>query len=159
MSLSKIEEMYDSMRAFIRLAVENEVAKQKPEVRAVPELNYDEVERRVWEKIVPKLPAPPTFTPPKDGKDGENGKDGIGTREEIEAIVERKVSEVQVRTFADIYKGVYVPDTLYTRGVLTTWGGSLFLSRTDTKAKPGESPDWQLVVKRGSDGRDVSSRR
>jgi hypothetical protein len=41
----------------------------------------------------------------------------------------------------------------YARGLLATWGGSLWLSLADTRAKPGENGDWRLVVKRGADGR------
>jgi len=220
-------EMYVAMREFIRIAVENEVRKALPkEVRSPtspPELNYEDIERRVWERIEPKIPKPPTFTQPENGKDGrgiddlsiregslvarftdkteqnlgrvvgrdaepakdgkdatgiaevskrngelvirltdnternlgrvepkdgENGADGIPTIEDVEAVVERRVADINVRTFADTYKGVYKPGELYTRGVLTTWGGSLWLSLADTKNKPGENGDWKLVVKK-----------
>lgn len=87
------------------------------------------------------------------GVQGERGVDGAATRDEIEAIVEKRVAEVQVRTFADLYQGVYENGKLYTRGVLTTWGGSLWLSLADTSAKPGENAEWRLVVKKGADGR------
>jgi hypothetical protein len=87
------------------------------------------------------------------GVQGERGVDGIGTREEIEAIVETRVAEIQVRTFADVYQGVYENGKLYTRGLLVTWGGSLWLSLGETRAKPGENTDWRLVVKKGADGR------
>lgn len=83
-----------------------------------------------------------------DGKPGERGTDGMVTREEMMAEIEKRVVEINIRTFADIYRGVYKPDELYTRGVLTTWGGSLWLSLKDTKGKPGDSPDWKLVVKK-----------
>jgi len=87
------------------------------------------------------------------GKDGARGADGIATREEIESIVETRVSEVQVRTFADVYQGVYENGKPYTRGLLVTWGGSLWLSLAETSAKPGENTEWRLVVKKGADGR------
>jgi hypothetical protein len=92
----------------------------------------------------------------KDGEKGERGDrgaDGIATREELNSLVEERVAEIQVRTFADIYQGVYENGRLYTRGLLTTWGGSLWLSQAETKMKPGESPDWKLVVKKGADAR------
>lgn len=82
------------------------------------------------------------------GEKGERGADGVATRGEIEAIVEERAASISVRTFADIYKGVFKPGDLYTRGALSTWGGSLWLSLVDTRAKPGESPDWKLVVKK-----------
>jgi hypothetical protein len=91
--------------------------------------------------------------PGERGLQGEHGADGAATREEIEAIVERRVARIQVRTFADVYQGVYEDGKLYTRGLLTTWGGSLWLSLADTRMKPGENGEWRLVVKRGTDGR------
>lgn len=83
-----------------------------------------------------------------DGRPGERGADGIATREELQAEIEKLVAEINVRTFADIYKGVYKAGDIYTRGVLATWGGSLWLSLNETKAKPGETPDWRLIVKK-----------
>jgi hypothetical protein len=87
------------------------------------------------------------------GEQGERGADGIATREELDALIEARFADLQVRTFADIYQGVYAPGTTYTRGQLATWSGSLWLSQSDTSTKPGESPDWKLVVKRGADGK------
>lgn len=87
------------------------------------------------------------------GVKGERGADGIATRAELESIVEARFAELQVRTFADVYQGVFEPDKLYTRGLLATWGGSLWLSQNETRSKPGENGDWKLVVKRGADGR------
>jgi hypothetical protein len=96
--------------------------------------------------------APSTIPGPK-GDTGERGADGIATREEIVSIVEERVGEIQVRTFADVYQGVYENGRLYERGLLTTWGGSLWLSQAETRSKPGESADWKLVVKKGADGK------
>ncbi len=89
----------------------------------------------------------------KDGAPGERGADGIATREELDALVEQRFGELQVRTFADIYRGVYSPSETYTRGQLATWGGSVYLAKADTTSKPGESVDWQMIVKRGADAR------
>lgn len=95
----------------------------------------------------------PSLVPGPKGDPGERGKDGIATREELESIIEERMADIQVRTFADFYQGVYVPGTTYSRGKGVTWGGSLWLSKSDTQTKPGESPDWQLIVKKGADGR------
>lgn len=95
-----------------------------------------------------------SLVPGPQGPKGERGADGIATREEIESIVERRMADLQVRTFADVYQGVFEPGREYTRGVLATWGGSLWLSQTETRNKPGDgNPDWKLVVKKGADGR------
>lgn len=89
----------------------------------------------------------------KDGDPGERGADGIATMEQIEEIAQRAVAELHVRTFADLYQGVYQPGQEYARSQMTTWGGSLFLAQVDTRSKPGESPDWKMIVKRGADAK------
>lgn len=95
----------------------------------------------------------PSAIPGPKGDKGERGADGIATREELNAIVEQRFAEIQVRTFADVYQGVYENGRNYERGLLATWGGSLWLSQAETRSKPGESPDWRLVVKKGADAR------
>jgi hypothetical protein len=88
------------------------------------------------------------------GDPGERGADGIATREELDALIEARFAELQVRTFADVYHGVFKPGETYTRGALATWDGSLWLSLSDTSAKPGEKDSgWKMVVKRGADGK------
>lgn len=141
------EATFAAMREFIRVAVELEVKKAMP---VIPETRSAE----------PVVGPPGKDGAPgkdgidgKDGRDGKDGTNGIATRNEIEEIIERRVSEINVRTFADIYKGVYKPGELYTRGSLVTWDGSVWVSKVDTEAKPGLYADWQLVVKRGADGR------
>lgn len=95
----------------------------------------------------------PSIIPGPKGDTGERGADGVATREELHSLIEERMGEIQVRTFADVYQGVYQPDTAYARGQLVTWGGSLWLSQVDTRHKPGEAPDWKLVVKKGADAR------
>jgi hypothetical protein len=99
---------------------------------------------------VPGPKGDPSTVP---GPKGERGADGIATASELDARIEARFSELQVRTFADVYQGVFEPDKAYTRGLLATWGGSLWLSLTETRSKPGENGDWKLIVKKGSDGR------
>lgn len=145
------EATYEAMRAYIRLAVEAEVAKKIPETRSAPE-----------PKIIEGLPgkdgrdgkdgAPSTVPGPK-GDPGERGADGIATREELHSLVEERMADIQVRGFADMYQGVWQPDHPYTRSQAVTWGGQLYLALANTKGKPAESADWRLIVKAGRDGK------
>jgi len=89
--------------------------------------------------------------PGPQGEKGERGADGIATRAELEAIVEAHVVDINVRTFADIYRGVFKPGEMYKRGEFATWDGSLHLALADTTDKPMTTPAWQLVTKRGRD--------
>lgn len=89
---------------------------------------------------------------------GSDGRDGAASVEEIEAIVERRVRELDTRTLADAYRGVYVPGEHYQRGQLATWDGGLWLALEDSTAKPGTGDGWKLVTKRGRDGRDAARR-
>lgn len=98
--------------------------------------------------------APSTVPGPK-GDTGERGADGIATREELHSLIEERMAEVQVRSFADLYRGVFKHGESYKRSQFATWGGSLFLALADTGNRPGESNDWQLVTKRGADGKDA----
>lgn len=44
----------------------------------------------------------------------------------------------------------------FERGDAVTWSGSVWHCQVEkTTAKPGESPDWKLMVKAGRDGRDL----
>ena len=65
-----------------------------------------------------------------------------------------RIAELEKRTFADVYRGVWQPGT-YERGSAVTWEGSLWICRMETTAKPGTNADWQLAVKRGSPGKDA----
>ncbi len=132
-------------------AVETRLNKHSEEIRAA-----------VTDFQTRAIPEPIEGAQGVDGKDGvdgtpgapgERGADGIATREELDALVEQRFGELQVRTFADIYRGVYSPSETYTRGQLATWGGSVYLAKADTTSKPGESVDWQMIVKRGADAR------
>lgn len=98
-----------------------------------------------------------------DGRDGEpgppgpagrDGTDGIATREELEALVEERFRDVQARTLADIYRGVFKTGSDYARGDVVTFDGSLWLALSATAARPGTNGEWQLITKKGRDGRD-----
>jgi hypothetical protein len=52
-------------------------------------------------------------------------------------------------------RGVFRPGMRAEKGDGVTFGGQYFIAQRDTEAKPGESPDWRLSVKRGRDGKDA----
>jgi hypothetical protein len=49
-------------------------------------------------------------------------------------------------------------DGRFASGSLVTFKGSAFIAQCDTSAKPEESRDWRLAVKRGRDGKDAVPR-
>ncbi len=138
-------------------AVEARLVADKEEIRGM----LAEIQTRAVPVEGPQGPAGPQGEggiqgpqgePGPAGAVGERGTDGIATREEVEEVVTRKVNELEARSFADFYHGVYKPDTDYTRGSLATWDGSLWLAQVETRLKPGDkNADWKLVVKKGRD--------
>lgn len=105
--------------------------------------------------------------PGMPGRDGQDGKDG-GRFEEIEVNFDGErtfslafVREGERREFgafivpAAIYRGVWRSGA-YEQGDAVTFGGSIFIAKRATSAKPETSgDDWQLAVKRGRDGKDA----
>lgn len=78
----------------------------------------------------------------------------------IRMAVTSSAGVITERSFAlptMIYRGIYTAGQQYVRGDVVTWGGSSWTCREDTTDKPGDSPAWQLAVKRGRDGRDGKS--
>jgi hypothetical protein len=89
------------------------------------------------------------------GERGERGADGIATREELDSLIEARFADIQVRNLADIYQGTFDPKQSYSRGLTSTWDGSLWLATRETSAQPGTiDSGWKLITKRGRDGRD-----
>jgi len=101
------------------------------------------------------------------GEPGRDGRDGL----EIDHLM---IEQVDERSFAVkavqgghvqalgsvtmpvvIYRGVWEPRT-YQAGDAVTWGGSLWIAKGETTAKPeehGAVRTWQLAVKRGAEGK------
>ena len=101
------------------------------------------------------------------GEPGRDGRDGIEIDHlMVEQLDERSfaVKAVQgelVKTIGSltmpvvVYRGVWEPRT-YQAGEAVTWGGSLWIAKTETAAKPeehGAVRTWQLAVKRGAEGK------
>lgn len=88
------------------------------------------------------------------GERGERGSDGIATREELEALIEARFADLQVRTLADVYRNVFQPGEQYRRGEIATYDGCLWMAVEDSADQPGTTPSWRMITKRGRDGRD-----
>jgi hypothetical protein len=48
------------------------------------------------------------------------------------------------------HRGIWRENKSYQEASLVTHAGSLWLCKRKTKARPGQSPHWQLIVKSGS---------
>jgi hypothetical protein len=62
-----------------------------------------------------------------------------------------RIADLQKRP--DLYLGVHEPGRRYEKGSFVSEAGSLLACLFATTQKPGDSPAWQLAVKRGRDGR------
>lgn len=107
---------------------------------------------------------------PVVGRDGEAGPEGKGGRDGFgfddlsvsydgrrglsllfERNGERKTFDFKMPIVLDA--GVYREGQAYHAGDGVSCRGSFWIAQRDTEAKPGESEDWRLAVKRGRDGR------
>lgn len=79
--------------------------------------------------------------------DGERGLTFTMTRGDV-----AKSFEVNMPLVID--RGVFKSGTTYAPGDATTFGGSLWIAKRETDARPETDDSWRLAVKRGRDGRD-----
>lgn len=177
------EVAYAAMREFIKVAVELEVGKRMADARATQSVEPRAAEPIVGPPGRDGIDGK-NGVDGKDGKDGTNGErgpagergadglagrdgapgqqgergergaDGIATREEISALIEERFAELQTRTLADYHQRTFERGGHYKRGALVAWDGATWLAMTDTDVTPGTSPDWQMIAKKGRDGRD-----
>jgi hypothetical protein len=98
------------------------------------------------------------FPKPKDGMDGLGFDDmtvefdGQRTFKFVFARGERR-KEYSFKAQFMIHRGIYEERTKYESGDVITFGGSSWISLKDfPQGKPGQSHDWQLIVKKGRDG-------
>ena len=98
-----------------------------------------------------------------DGRDGVDGKDGMGF-DDVELTFDETKGWIWSATNGDRTKTWPVPMFWYDRtwtakaykaGTVVTKTGSLWAAMVDTRAIPGESKDWVLIVRRGQDGKDA----
>lgn len=99
------------------------------------------------------------------GEDGKPGRDGFGfddmtldyDGERTFTFLFQRGGHIEERRFVVpvvLDRGVYRPETDYAKGDAVTYGGSVWIAQSDTKAKPDGSSDWRLAVKKGRDGKD-----
>jgi hypothetical protein len=77
----------------------------------------------------------------------------------IEAAVTplaKRLDQLEKQSAETKFCGVYQRALTYQRNNFVAEKGTLWCCVKDAPAgRPGESPDWQLVVQKGRDGRDV----
>lgn len=113
--------------------------------------------------------------PGTQGKDGRDGRDGIAIltdevrgevaravatlRAELEPTLTKHVADVVASLPTLQYRGVFQEGTQYRAGECVTWAGSVWHAKEATTEKPGDGETaWQLMVKKGRDGREVVAR-
>lgn len=65
----------------------------------------------------------------------------------------RKSFEVAI----PLYRGIHDKEKSYTLGDCVTHDGSTWVAKEKTTSRPGTDATWQLMVKKGRDGREVVS--
>src|SRR6202000_97093 len=99
-------------------------------------------------------------------KDGRDGTDGVNF-DEMEATYDgertitlsfsrgdvRKQFPIKIQNL--IHRGVFKHSMKYEQGDCVTWDGCTWVARGDIeKGKSFNKDEWQLIVKRGTDGKD-----
>lgn len=104
-----------------------------------------------------------------DGTHGKDGRDGLGF-DDLSVLHDgergftfrfQRGDVVKDFTFsipALLDRGVYVEGRTYEPGDVVTWGGSMWIAKAETTARPDEhvaegARAWRLSVKRGRDGK------
>jgi hypothetical protein len=105
--------------------------------------------------------------PGQDGRHGQDGKDGLDFGDlsaeqvddqtiELKAVRGEVVKSLGAFVMpVHVYQGVYQAGRRYRKGESVTYGGSLWIAKEETAAKPeefGAVKAWQLAVKRGAQG-------
>ncbi len=101
-----------------------------------------------------------------DGASGSDGSDGLGF-DDLEIVHDgergftfklmqgERVKEFPFTLPVVLDRGVYKAGDTYQAGDGVTWGGSYWIAKTETDAKPDGGTDWRLSIKRGRDGKDA----
>lgn len=140
------------------------------QVREVVENRFNgwalEFEREAGRRQLEAINAIPL---PRDGRDGERGRDGFGMDDFewradtpdggrtllLELSAGGRVQTVRLKTSTVIDRGTFDAQKRYEAGDAITYGGHLWIVQKDgAQGKPGESPDFRLAVRRGRDSKE-----
>lgn len=79
-------------------------------------------------------------------------RNALAAAGEKRRALESRVAELERQPMQ--YLGVHENGRRYTKGAFVSEGGALWACVVrETSQRPGDSPDWQLAVKRGRDAR------
>lgn len=147
----------------VRQLVEEAVSKFKlPDAKAVAEelastvatwaLDFERRAQDILQRSVDRMPKP------EDGKDGLGFEDLVIEHDGARTFSFKMVRGSQEKNFSFkvpvmLYRGIFDETLSYDRGDVATWGGSSWIALKDLpQGKPGNTRDWQLIVKKGRDG-------
>jgi hypothetical protein len=69
------------------------------------------------------------------------------------APIEKRLGELETKAASVRWAGTFKPGKTFEGGALVTCGGSLWLAKCATAARPGSDPEaWVLIVKKGDFG-------
>lgn len=104
---------------------------------------------------------------PRDGRDGIDGKDGLGFDDMLPPEYDgkqtltfrfsrgEKTTEYQIKLDIPYDAGIYREGEAYPKSALTTFGGRSWIAQCDTTEKPDmTNKDWRLWSNKGRDGKD-----
>lgn len=106
---------------------------------------------------------------PRDGRDGERGRDGLGLDDfewrvdspdggrtlVLELTAGGRTQAATIKTATVLDRGVYDAQKRYEAGDAITYGGHLWIvQKAAPQGKPGESADFRLAVRRGRDAKE-----
>jgi hypothetical protein len=84
---------------------------------------------------------------------------GVQDRSDQKIVaLEQRVALLETELADRVHRGVFKEGEVYRRHNMVTWGGSQWHCNRSTMTRPGINDDWILAVKRGANGKDLTSR-
>lgn len=113
-------------------------------------LDFERRASEVLQRAIDRIPLP------EDGMgfdDASMEHDGKRTFSFVLQQGQRR-KEYSFKVPVMLYTGIFDEAKVYDAGDVSTWGGSSWIALKNAPAgKPGHSTDWQLIVKKGRDGK------